>query len=141
MALFSTDTPPAAARPEPRTASAPQAGMTFVGVNITFEGTLTGSDPVLLEGTVRGNINLTGDLRVGPKARVEATVHAKSVVVEGKVTGDVSADDRVELVASANVEGNLKAPKIVVAEGAKFRGNVDMGSRVPREDAAAPKAK
>ena len=98
---------------------------------------MTGNEPVLLEGTVRGNINLSGDLRVGSKARVEATVHAKNVVIEGKLTGDVSADDRVELVASATVDGNLKAPKIVVAEGAKFRGSVDMGSKVPHEDPAA----
>ena len=67
------------------------------------------------------------------KARVEATVHAKNVTVEGKLTGDVSADDRVELVASATVDGNIKAPKIVVAEGARFRGAVDMGSARPRD--------
>ena len=139
MALFSKETNSPALRPEPRTSPAVQPGTTFVGTNITFEGTLTGSDPVLLEGTVRGQINLGGDLRVGAKARVEATVHAKTVVIEGKILGDISADDRVELVASANVEGNLKAPKIIVAEGAKFRGNVDMGSRVPQEDAAAKK--
>jgi cytoskeletal protein CcmA (bactofilin family) len=54
-------------------------------------------------------------------------VHAKNVTVEGRLNGDVSADDRVELVASATVDGNIKAPKIVVAEGAKFRGSVDMG--------------
>lgn len=136
MALFSKETTPPAARPETRTSPVTQSGTTFVGTNITFEGTLTGSDPVLLEGTVRGQINLSGELRVGAKARVEATVHAKNVVIEGKLVGDVSADDRVELVASANVEGNLKAPKIIVAEGAKFRGNVDMGSKVPHEDAA-----
>jgi cytoskeletal protein CcmA (bactofilin family) len=136
MALFSKDPAPAA-RPEQRSTTTTQTGTTFVGPNITFEGTMTGSEPVLLEGTVRGNINLAGDLRVGSKARVEATVHAKNVVIEGKLTGDVSADDRVELVASATVDGNLKAPKIVVAEGAKFRGSVDMGSKVPHDDPAA----
>jgi cytoskeletal protein CcmA (bactofilin family) len=140
MALFSKETTPPAARPDSRTSSAPQPGMTFVGTNITFEGTLTGSDPVLLEGTIRGKINLSGELRVGARARVEATVHAKNVVIEGKINGDISADERLELIASANVEGNLKAPKIIVAEGAKFRGNVDMGSKVPHDD-AAPKAK
>ena len=74
-------------------------------------------------GDGRGKINLTGDLRIGTKARVEATVHAKNVTVEGKLTGDVSADERVELVASATVDGNIKAPKIIVAEGARFRGS------------------
>jgi cytoskeletal protein CcmA (bactofilin family) len=58
------------------------------------------------------------------------------VTVEGKCTGDISADDRLELVTTAMVEGNLKAPKIVVAEGAKFRGSVDMGSARPKETAA-----
>jgi cytoskeletal protein CcmA (bactofilin family) len=109
---------------------------TFIGANVTIEGTLTGSEPIVIEGSVKGKINLTADLRVGTKARVDASVHAKNVTVEGRLTGDVSADDRVELVASATVDGNIKAPKIIVAEGAKFRGNVDMGSRVPKEENA-----
>lgn len=116
-------------------------GGTFIGPNVTIEGTMTGSEPILIEGTVRGKINLGADLRVGSKARVEATVHARNVTVEGKLTGDVSADDRVELVASATVDGNIKAPKIIVAEGAKFRGSVDMGSRVPKDEPAPAKAK
>lgn len=141
MALFTKETTPA--RPQPRTdmpPGTPQAG-TFIGPNLTIEGTITGSDPVSIEGTVRGNIDVTSDVRVGTKARVEATVHGKNVVVEGKLTGDVSADERVELVASAVVDGNLKAPKIIVAEGAKFRGSVDMGSPRPRESPAEPQAK
>jgi cytoskeletal protein CcmA (bactofilin family) len=129
MALFSSkDTPLSTPRAaEPQTSH----GGTFFGPNVTIEGTVTGSEPILIEGTVRGKINLTGELRIGTKARIEATVHAKNVTVEGKVTGDVSADDRVELVASSTVEGNIKAPKIVVAEGARFRGSVDMGSAKP----------
>jgi cytoskeletal protein CcmA (bactofilin family) len=115
----------------------PPAGATMIGTNVTVEGTITGTEPVVIEGTVRGKVDMSADLLVGTKARIEATVHARNVTVEGKVHGDISADDRVELVASANVEGNIKAPKIVVAEGAKFRGNVDMGSRVPKEEPAA----
>jgi cytoskeletal protein CcmA (bactofilin family) len=140
MALFSKEPTPAP-RPDVRTSTAVPAGATFIGANVTIEGTLTGSEPIVIEGTVRGKINLGADLRVGTKARLEATVHARNVTIEGKLTGDVSADDRVELVASASVDGNIKAPKIIVAEGAKFRGNVDMGSRVPKDDAATAKAK
>ncbi len=139
MALFSKDPAPPSPRPESRPGVAPApAGGTFIGANLTIEGTITGSEVVMVEGTVKGNINVTSDLRVGTKARVEATVHARNVTVEGKVTGDISADDKVELVASATVDGNIKAPKIVVAEGAKFRGNVDMGSTRPKEGEAVP---
>jgi len=132
MALFSSKEPaPQPRSTPPRSTDPQQATGTFFGPNVTIEGTVTGSEPVLIEGTVRGKINLTGELRIGTKARIEATVHAKNVTVEGKLTGDVSADERVELVASATVDGNIKAPKIVVAEGARFRGSVDMGSAKP----------
>ncbi len=141
MALFSKDAPQQSqARPASRgnDSQVPFNG-TFLGANVTVDGTVTGSEPVLIEGTVRGKINLTGDLRIGTKARVEAQVHAKNVTIEGKLNGDVSADDRVELIASATVDGNIKAPKIVVAEGARFRGSVDMGR--PKDAAAQLEAK
>lgn len=143
MALFSKDQTP---RPQPpvATPSAPGAPLvTFFGPNVVVDGTITGTEPVVVEGTVRGKINLNSDLRIGTKARVEATVHAKNVTIEGKLTGDVSADDRVELIMTATVDGNIKAPKIIVAEGAKFRGSVDMGSQRPKDsaDSSAAKAK
>jgi cytoskeletal protein CcmA (bactofilin family) len=132
MALFSSKETTPQARPQARGAE-PQVNFngTFFGPNVTIDGTVTGSEPILIEGTVSGKINLSGELRIGTKARIEATVHAKNVIVEGKLTGDISADDRVELVASSTVDGNIKAPKIIVAEGARFRGSVDMGSAKP----------
>ncbi|HEU4520799.1 MAG TPA: polymer-forming cytoskeletal protein [Thermoanaerobaculia bacterium] len=140
MALFSKDQPP----PKPPVIVAKtegQAGpsVTYFGPNVIIDGDVSGAEPVLIEGTVRGKINLQSELRIGTKARVEATVHARNVTVEGKVTGDISADDRLELVMTATVDGNIKAPKIIVAEGAKFRGSVDMGSAKPAGDAAARK--
>ena len=135
MALFTKEQAPPPPKLPPRTDSptGPVATFTYFGPNVTIDGTVSGTEPILIEGTVRGKINLAADLRIGTKARVEATVHAKNVTVEGRLTGDVSADDRVELVMTATVDGNIKAPKIIVAEGAKFRGSVDMGSSVPKD--------
>jgi cytoskeletal protein CcmA (bactofilin family) len=136
MALFSSKEP-VPQKTLVRGDAQPLGGVTFFGPDVIFEGTLSGSEPVIIEGTIRGKINLAADVRIGPRARVEATVHAKNVIVEGRLDGDVSADDRVELVTSANVEGNIKAPKIIVAEGAKFRGSVDMGSSKPKDGTGA----
>ena len=137
MALFSSkDTATIPPRPAARSGEPqPAFNGTYFGPNVIVDGTVSGSEAVVVEGTIKGRINVTNDLRIGTKARVEATVHAKNVTVEGKLTGDVSADERVELVASATVDGNIKAPKIIVAEGAKFRGSVDMGTQRPREGA------
>jgi cytoskeletal protein CcmA (bactofilin family) len=135
MALFSKDAPPPPQQARPGGSGAAIPAATMFGHNTTFEGTLTGTEPVVIEGTVRGTIDLKSDLHVGTRGRVEAKVHAKNVVIEGQLTGDVSADERVELVASATVDGNIKAPKIIVADGARFRGSVDMGSARPKENA------
>jgi cytoskeletal protein CcmA (bactofilin family) len=140
MALFSKDPTPLP-RVEPRGNVPAQAGGTYIGANIVIEGTITGTEQMVIEGTVRGVVNLQADVLIGTKARIEAKVHARNVTVEGRLTGDVSADDRVELVASATVDGNIKAPKIIVAEGAKFRGSVDMGSKIPKDEPAPAKAK
>lgn len=141
MALFSKDsTPGPSAPPAPRAnAQGGQLGGTLLGPNLVIEGTVTGSETMVIDGTVRGEINITSDVRVGTKGRVEAKIHARNIVIEGKVNGDISADDRVELVTGSQVEGNIKAPKIIVAEGARFRGSVDMGSKVPGEQQSAPK--
>ena len=140
MALFSKDQTPSKT-PVVVGKTEGQAGpsITYFGPNIALDGTVSGSEPVVIEGTLRGKIHLQGDLQIGTKARVEASVHARNVTVEGKVTGDISADDRLELVMTATVDGNIKAPKIVVAEGAKFRGSVDMGSSRPTGEAEGAK--
>jgi cytoskeletal protein CcmA (bactofilin family) len=135
MALFSKEPAPAAQALPRRDGQQAAPGTTFLGANIIIDGTISGSEPVVIEGTVKGHVKLSGDLLIGTKARLEATVHARNVTVEGRLTGDLSADERVELVASASVDGNIKAPKIVVAEGAHFRGSVDMGTQRPRESA------
>lgn len=143
MALFTKEKEPAAPppRPQPRGDASAMPGGTYFGPDVVIDGTISGRESVVIEGTVRGKIQLSSDLRIGTAARVEATVHASSVMVEGRLTGDVSADDRVELVASAVVDGNLKAPKIIVAEGARFRGSVDMGSAKPVDGASQQPAK
>ncbi len=139
MALFSKEQQPAPPKPPVRNDAPSAPGGTFFGPNLVIDGTISGTEPVVIEGTVRGKINLQNDLRIGTKARIEAAVHAKNVTVEGKVTGDISADDRLELVLTSSVDGNIKAPKIVVAEGAKFRGSVDMGSARPAGENAQKK--
>ena len=140
MALFTNKEQPPA-RPQPRDGAPAAPAFTFFGPNVTIDGKVSGNETVLIEGTVRGEINLAGELRIGTQARIEAKVHAKNITVEGKITGDITADDRVELIASATVDGNIKAPKIIVAEGARFRGSVDMGSARPKEGAETAKAK
>lgn len=113
----------------------------MIGPNVRIQGELSGEEDIVVEGRVEGKITVTKMLRIGPQAQVNAEVKAQAVVIAGKVVGNVSATDRVEILASGSLEGNIKAPKIAIAEGAQFRGSVDMsGKPGPAPAAPAPAA-
>jgi cytoskeletal protein CcmA (bactofilin family) len=100
-----------------------------IGAKTTIKGEITGDEDVLVEGTVEGQIRIQRDLRVGNGGTVRATVEAQTVVVSGEVVGDCVASSRVDIQSTGRVTGNIKAPRIVIAEGALFKGNSDMSAR------------
>ncbi|HUG55085.1 MAG TPA: polymer-forming cytoskeletal protein, partial [Vicinamibacteria bacterium] len=100
-------------------------------------GEITGDEDVVVDGNVEGQIRITRDLRVGAGGVVKATVEAQSIIVSGEVIGDCVASSRVEIQATGKLTGNIRAPKIVIAEGAMFRGNSDMSARKDDKKVAA----
>lgn len=101
----------------------------MIGSQIKMVGEISGDEDVEVLGRVEGAIELRKDLVISSAGHVDAKIHAKNVTIAGHVKGDVTADERVELLASGSLEGNIRAPKIVISEGAHFRGNVDMSAR------------
>ena len=97
-----------------------------IGPKTVLKGDITGEEDVLVQGTVEGTIRVGRDLRVGPGGCVKATVSAQSVLVAGEIIGDVQAAQRVHLEASGKLTGNIRAPRVVIVEGATFKGNSDM---------------
>lgn len=125
MAIFGKSRSPSPEKDSPRH----DIRVTYVGPNVTFHGDMTGGEDILFEGRLEGRVNVERSFRVGPEGQVHAEVTAGVVVIGGRVTGNVIAKDRVELLPTAVLEGNIRAPKIVISEGAKFRGSVEMESR------------
>ena len=114
---------PAAA--EPRT----QLGrdMVNIGKSVVIKGELSGSEDLTIEGHVEGRIDLKGNvLTIGPNGKIKAEVFAKAVVVLGEVTGNVTASEKVDIRDNGSVDGDIASPRVAIAEGAHFRGSVDM---------------
>ena len=101
-------------------------GATSIDATIRVKGEITGDEDIVVDGHVEGIINLNKSLVVGRRGSVEADVRAASVMIHGRVSGNIVADQKVEILATGRLEGNIKSPKIVIAEGAHFKGNVDM---------------
>ena len=143
-------TPPAAAA-EPARASniphEPQRGMEKSAVNIgksvVIKGELNGSEDLTIEGQVEGKIELRQNiLTIGPNGRIKAQIFAKSVIILGEVTGNVTATDKVDIRDNGSVDGDIAAPRVGIAEGAHFRGSIDMqkaGAKPTEAKSAEPK--
>lgn len=134
------ETPKPAAAPAPAAHKSPAEVKTAViGPNIRIQGELSGDEDLVVEGRVEGKISVSKGLRIGPQAQVNAEVKAHHVTIAGRIVGNVTATERVEILPSGILEGNIRAPKIAIAEGAQFKGSVDMGGK-PAPDAPAPAA-
>src|SRR6187397_134635 len=123
-----TPSAPVAAAPaasEPRT----QIGRDNVniGKSVIIKGELSGSEDLTIEGQVEGRIDLKDNvLTIGPNGKIKAEVFAKAVVVLGEVTGNVTASEKVDIRDNGSVDGDIASPRVAIAEGAHFRGSVDM---------------
>jgi cytoskeletal protein CcmA (bactofilin family) len=98
-----------------------------IGKSVVIKGELSGSEDLTIEGQVDGKIELRQNvLTIGPNGKIKAQVFAKSVIILGEVTGNVTASEKVDIRDNGSVDGDIAAPRVAIAEGAHFRGSIDM---------------
>ncbi|MGH9670132.1 MAG: bactofilin family protein [Terriglobales bacterium] len=118
-----------------------RADVAHIGKSVLVKGELSGSEDLYLDGEVEGSIELRDhSLVVGPHGRVRAHIHAKDVVVHGKVDGNIKGTERVELKKSAVLVGDIFTQRIIIEDGAYFKGAIDIqkegAKTAPKREAA-----
>ena len=109
-----------------------------LGPGINYQGTLTGTGGIRIEGTFDGTISIKGPLVVADGAKITAEIHASAVTVGGSVKGNITAG-KVEIQSTGRVWGDLITTAFATEEGAFLRGQVRMEDQVPDEaPVAAP---
>jgi cytoskeletal protein CcmA (bactofilin family) len=128
-------------------ASAPKIGearpirsknVSVIGPTLVFKGELSADEDLVIEGDIEGTIaHHKKHLTIGKKGRVKADIHASSVIIEGQLIGDIHSEGVVSLAIGADVIGNIYCARIVMEDGARFKGRIDMGEKpkaiVPKE--------
>ena len=115
----------------------------MIGVTVKIKGDISSEENLVIEGQVEGTITLNGhELTVGQAGRVSANVSAKTIRIDGQVNGDLVGKEKIIISKTGNVRGNLVAPTVILEEGGKFKGSIDMGGAVepPVADFAAHRA-
>ena len=125
-------------RPAGESARSVERDIVNIGKSVVIKGELNGSEDLTIEGQVEGKIELRQHvLTIGPNGKIKAEVFAKSVIVLGEVSGNITASDKVNIRENGSVDGDITAPRVAIAEGAHFRGSIDMQRT---QAGAAPKA-
>mgnify|MGYP005811137233 FL=1 len=112
----------------------------FLGEGTQFKGVLSFAGAVRIDGHLEGEIVGEELLIIGEPAQVKAEIEVGTLVVSGRVQGSISARERVELLKPGRVTGTIRTPCLVVAEGAVFNGNCEMGGS-DEEVTGRPEAK
>ena len=102
-----------------------------LGPHIAVRGTLTGEEDLVVEGRLEGHVTLSGHLIIAQTGDVEADLDVDSVEVHGQVRGDITAARSITIQKGAEVTGNVKAPRVIINDGARFEGPVEMELELP----------
>jgi cytoskeletal protein CcmA (bactofilin family) len=100
-----------------------------IGPGASFDGVLTFWGLARVEGSLRGEVVAEGTLVVGPEANVRARIEVDVLVVEGLVEGEVLARERVEVRATGRITAMVRTPRLVLDEGGRIEGRIEMGTK------------
>jgi cytoskeletal protein CcmA (bactofilin family) len=107
----------------------------MLGKSVIVKGQIFSREDLTIDGEVEGTVELQEHrLTVGPNGRVSATIKAKEICVIGSLTGNVEASEKIDIRKDAKLVGDIRTARIVIEDGAYFKGNID----IIRTPAAAP---
>src|SRR4029077_7909183 len=127
-------------------------GQASIGTAVKINGQIYSKEDLYVDGDVEGTIELQEHrLTVGPNGKVHSSVKAREVVVLGNIQGNVDASDKLEIRKDARLVGDIKTARIIIEDGAYFKGSIDivkpepvksgaMGQSRPQQSTPAPAA-
>ncbi len=115
--------------------------VSVIGPTLVFKGELSADEDLVIEGKIEGTIaHHKKNLTIGKQGRVTADIHATSVLVEGVLKGDITSDGLVSLAKGSTVTGNIYCTRLVMEDGARFNGKIEMAMPAVVKEAPKPKA-
>jgi cytoskeletal protein CcmA (bactofilin family) len=126
--------------PEPLASAPRPGGSAALGKNVTVKGQIFAREDLTIDGEVEGTVECHEHrLTIGPNARVQAGLKAREIIIQGSIQGNVDATDKIDIKKEAKLVGDIKTSRIVIEDGAYFKGSIDISkpsARVPNQPGA-----
>ena len=117
----------------------PTRGTAVIGKSVSIKGQIFSQEDLTIDGEVEGSVELKEHrLTVGPNGKLQAGVKAREIVVLGIINGNVEATDKIDIRKDARLVGDIKTTRIVIEDGAYFKGSIDITRGASTEPAVKP---
>ena len=124
---------------EPEPISTRSTGPAALGKNVTIKGQIFAREDLMIDGEVEGTVECQEHrLTIGPNARVQAGLKAREIVIHGSIQGNVDATDKIDIKKEAKLVGDIKTSRIVIEDGAYFKGSIDISKATATKVAPPP---
>jgi cytoskeletal protein CcmA (bactofilin family) len=116
-----------------------RSGSAALGKNVTIKGQIFAREDLTLDGEMEGTIECHEHrLTIGPNARVQASLKAREIIIQGSIQGNVEASDKIDIRREAKLVGDIKTSRIVIEDGAYFKGSIDISKAPPPPKVVPP---
>jgi cytoskeletal protein CcmA (bactofilin family) len=127
-------------RPTDARSDVVRGGAAVIGKSVVLKGQVYGREDLTIDGEVEGTVELQEHrLTIGPNGKVVATIKAREIVVLGTVHGNIETREKIEIRKEAKVVGDIRTARIVIEDGAYFKGSIDIVRAEAPKPAAVPK--
>jgi cytoskeletal protein CcmA (bactofilin family) len=127
--------------PPARFEAEPRGGAATVGKAVKLVGQIFSREDLYIDGEVEGTVEaLEHKLTIGPNGTVRATIKAREVVALGSIHGNVEATDKIEIRKDAKLTGDIRTARIIIEDGAYFKGSIDIVKPEPVKAGAKAQA-
>jgi cytoskeletal protein CcmA (bactofilin family) len=118
---------PVSTNPTPTHTATDSRGPAIIGKSVMIKGQIFSREDLTIDGEIDGSVELHEHrLTVGPNGKLQAGVKAREVVVLGTIHGNVEASDKIDIRKDAKLVGDIKTARIVIEDGAYFKGSIDI---------------
>src|SRR5579875_547228 len=116
-----------------------RTGSAALGKNVTVKGQIFAREDLTIDGEVEGTVECQEHrLTIGPNARVQAGLKAREIIIHGSIQGNVDATDKIDIKKEAKLVGDIKTSRIVIEDGAYFKGSIDISKPSAAKPAPQP---
>lgn len=105
----------------------PRGGMATIGKSVKVVGQIFSKEDLYVDGDLEGSVEaLEHRLTIGPNGTVHAGIKAREVLALGTIHGNVEATEKIEIRKDAKLVGDIRTARIIIEDGAYFKGSIDI---------------